>query len=270
MPRYGLCQPWPLISAKDHRLPSKTAWWTQEPDLSDARTYLDVRDAVARRIGTSDLARGARLPSERQMQTATGAARGTVRAALFQLEAEGLIYRKTRSGWYVSPSPIAYDPTRWESFTVFVTAQGRAPRTEALETQEMTATPALAGVFGVAMGAPLFTLRRRRYIDDRAVLIETIQVDPRLAPDLLNHDLNGSLTGVLRSHYGIEVVRNRVEMSPCAFTEAEAEALGIRPGLPGLLIKRISYDDKGRVVEYDHEYWLHDALKVTLDIHLED
>ena len=251
-------------------MPSKTAWWTQGLDLSDSRTYLDVRDAIAQRIGQADLAHGARLPSERQLQTATGAARGTVRAALFQLEAEGLIYRKNRSGWYVSPPPIAYDPTRWESFMSFVAAQGRAPRTEALDTGEGVATPALGEIFGVAAGAMLFTIRRRRYIDDRAVLVETIYVDPRLAPDLLAHDLNGSLTGVLRSHYGVEVVRNRVEMSPCALTETEAEALGIRSGLPGLLVKRISYDHAGRVVEYDHEYWLHDALKVTLDIHLED
>ncbi len=244
-------------------------------DLSETRTYLDVRDAIAHSIGAhsigkDDLAHGARLPSERQLQTATGAARGTVRAALFQLEAEGLIYRKNRSGWFVSPPPIAYDPTRWESFMSYVAAQGRTPRTEALDTRVCAATPALADIFGVAIGAPLFAIRRRRYIDDRAVLIETIHVDPRLAPALLDHDLNGSLTGVLRSHYGIEVVRNRVEMSPCAFTETEAEALRIRSGLPGLLIRRISYDAKGRVVEYDHEYWLHDALKVTVDIRLDD
>ena len=251
-------------------MPSKTARWTQGQDLSDARTYLDVRDAIAHRIGQDDLVHGARLASERQLQTTTGAARGTVRAALFQLEAEGLIYRRNRSGWYVSPPPIAYDPTRWESFMSYVAAQGRTPRTEALDVRDDVATPALADVFGFAVGAPLFAIRRRRYIDDRAVLVETIHVDPRVAPGLLDHDLNGSLTAVLRSHYAIEVVRNRVEMSPCALTETEAEALRIRSGLPGLLIKRISYDDKGRVVEYDHEYWLHDALKVTLDIHLKD
>jgi len=250
-------------------LPAKTDW-IQGQDLSDTRTYLDVRDAVARRIAKGDLPYSARLPSERQLQTATGAARGTVRAALAQLEAEGLIYRKNRSGWYVSPPPIAYDPTRWESFMTYVAAQGRSPRTEALEAGEIQATDTLAAVFGVPVGAPLFALRRRRYIDDRAVLVETIHVDPRLAPGLLEHDLNGSLTAVLRSHYGVGVVRNRVEMSPCALTQAEALALSIRSGLPGLLVRRISYDDQGRVVEYDHEYWLHDALKVAVDIRLDD
>lgn len=237
-------------------------------DSTDPRTYLDVRDRIARHIGRDDLPHGARLPSERQMQSTTGAARGTVRAALFQLEAEGLIYRKNRSGWYVAPPPIVYDPTRWESFMSYVAAQGRAPRTETLETRIWAATPDLANVFGVAEGAPLFEIRRRRYIDERAALVETIFVDPAMAPGLLDHDLNGSLTAVLRRHYGIDVVRNRVEMSPCALTQREAGALRIRSGLPGLLIKRISYDRQGRVVEYDHEYWLHDALKVTVDIRL--
>ena len=237
-------------------------------DSSDTRTYLDVRDIIAQRIETGDLPHAARLPSERQMQTGTGAARGTVRAALFQLEAEGRIYRKNRSGWYVAPPPIVYDPTRWESFISYVSAQGREPRTETLETRTCAANLVLSEVFGVAEGALLFEIRRRRYIDDRAALIETIHVNPGLAPGLLDHDLNGSLSSLLRNHYGLEVVRNRVEMTPCALTQVEAMALGVRSGLPGLLIKRISYDPAGRVVEYDHEYWLHDALKVTVDIRL--
>ncbi len=238
-------------------------------NTSDTATYLDVRDLIANRIGQGALAAGARLPSERELQVTTGTARGTVRAALFQLEAEGVIYRKNRSGWYVAPPPIVYDPTRWESFMAFVAAQGRTPRTETLATGTVTATPILAEVFGVAVGASLFEIRRRRYIDDRAALVETIYVDPGMAPDLLDHSLDGSLTSVLRDHYGIGVVRNRVEMSPCALTQAVASELGIRSGLPGLLIKRISYDKAGRVVEYDHEYWLHDALTVSVDIRLD-
>ncbi len=253
-------------------MPPKTTWRTQPRESSDAHTYLDVRDLVARHIAGGDLAHGARLPSEREMQTGSGAARGTVRAALFQLEAEGLIYRKNRSGWYVAPPPIVYDPTRWESFMSYVAAQGRVPRTETIDIRTRPASAATADVFGVAEGASLFEIRRRRYIDDRAALVETIHVDPAVAPALLDHDLNGSLTAVLRDHYGVTVVRNRVEMSPCALTqaEAEAEALRVRSGLPGLLIKRISYDRAGRVVEYDHEYWLHDALTVSVDIRLDD
>lgn len=241
-------------------------WWMDLPDGADTRHYLGVRDSIAAHIENGDLGHNACLPSERQLQSGTGAARGTVRAALFQLEAEGLIYRKERSGWYVSPAPIVYDPTRWEGFMSYVKAQGRDPKTELLGTCEVQATAALADIFGVDAGGTLYELRRRRYVDDRAVLVETIYVDPRLAPGLLDHDLDGSLTQVLKREYIVDVARNRIDMQPCALTQAEAAALRVKSGLPGLLVTRISYDAQGRVVEYDQEYWRHDALKVSVDI----
>lgn len=241
-------------------------WSMALPDNAESRSYLAVRDRIAVHILRGDLEANGCLPSERQLQSGTGAARGTVRAALFQLEAEGLIYRKERSGWYVSPAPIVYDPTRSEGFMSYVTAQHREPRTELLSACEVAASGACPAVFGIQPGQPLYELRRRRYVDARAVLVETIYVDPRMAPDLLTHDLADSLTSVLRNRFGISVARNRIEMQPCALTQDVAMALHVKPGLPGLMVSRISEDATGRVVEYDQEYWCHDALKVSIDM----
>lgn len=107
----------------------------------DSLHYLGVRDAIATRIAGGELKPGERLPSERQLQVGGGVARGTIREALFQLEAEGIIYRKDRSGWYVSPPPVVYDPTRWEGFMSYVEAQGRRPETETLSKTEIACTP---------------------------------------------------------------------------------------------------------------------------------
>ncbi len=227
--------------------------------------YLALRDRIAEGIGDGRLAAGARLPSERQLQSGSGAARGTIREALFQLEAEGLNYRRDRSGWYVSPPPVTYDPTRWEGFMTYVTAQGRSPATETLWTKEVPASPAMADIFRVAPGARMFVISRRRSIDGRAVLIERITVDAQLAPGLLLRDFNGSLTQVLKSCYGLSVARNRVDMRPCALVRSAAEGLGVKTGTPGLLVVRTSFDERGRVVEYDQEYWRHDAIRVHVD-----
>ncbi len=51
------------------------------------------------------------------MGDAFGITRMTIRQALFQLEAEGLIYRLNRRGWFVSPPRLRYDPTANLSFT---------------------------------------------------------------------------------------------------------------------------------------------------------
>ncbi len=202
------------------------------------------------------------------MQAETGAARGTIREALFQLEAEGLIYRRDRSGWYVSPPAVTYDPTRWAGFMAYVTEQGRTPGTETLSKASASVIASVEAIFGVAPGAMLHTIRRRRLIDGRPVLVERIVVDPALAPDLLSHSLDGSLTHILTTHYGITVARNSVDMRPCALVREEAEALGVKSGTPGLLVVRTSFDSAGRVVEYDQEYWRHDAIRVRVDLNV--
>lgn len=235
----------------------------QQPDTLQ---YLGVRDDIAARIAGGEFKPGERLPSERKLQVGGGVARGTIREALFQLEAEGVVYRKDRSGWYVSPPPVVYDPTRWEGFMSFVEAQGRQPKTETLSKIEIACDGVLAEIFSRPVGAPMYWIRRRRSIDGRTVLIESIIVDASMAPGLIEHDLDGSLTSVLKSVYGIGVARNKVDMQPCALTGSEAEALRVKSGLPGLSVVRTCYDAKGRVVEFDREYWRHDALKVSVDI----
>ncbi len=232
--------------------------------------YLVLRDQIALNIELGKLAAGTRLPSERQLQADSGAARGTIREALFQLEAEGLIYRRDRSGWYVSPPAVTYDPTRWYGFMTYVAEQGRTPGTEVLSKELIPATPALADIFRIAPGTPLYDISRRRSVDGRAVLVERIYISPVMAPNLLNHALDGSITRILGTAYDLTVARNRVDMRPCALVKQAADALGVKPGTPGLLVVRTSLAADGRVVEYDHEYWRHDAIRVHVDLQVQD
>lgn len=232
---------------------------------SEGLHYIGLRDHIASRIARGELTSGDKLPSERRLQGDLGVARGTIREGLFRLEAEGVIYRRGRSGWYVSPPPVVYDPTRWEGFMSYVEAQGRTPATETISAEAIVADPLLAEVFSRPTGAPLYMIRRRRYVDSRAVLVERIVVDAALAPDLLRFSFDQSLTSILKSAYGLSVARTQLLMQPCALTGYEAEALRLKSGLPGLAVQRTSYDAQGRVVEFDHEYWRHDAVRISVD-----
>ena len=237
---------------------------TSKPDVGPQ--YLVLRDQIALSIELGKIAPGTRLPSERKLQADTGAARGTIREALFQLQAEGLIYRRDRTGWYVAPPAITYNPTRWNGFMSYVAEQGRTPGTEVLSKEQIPATPALADIFRIAPGTQLYDIFRRRSVDGRAVLLERIYVDPMLAPGLLEHGLDGSITRILASAYDLTVARNRVDMRPCALVKQVADTLNVKPGTPGLLVVRTSLAADGRVVEYDQEYWRHDAIRIHVDV----
>lgn len=226
--------------------------------------YLALRDSMAQRILDRDIVSGDKLPSERLLQVEFEVARGTVREALFQLEAEGLIYRRDRSGWYVSHAAVSYDPTRWAGFMTYVAEQGRIPTTETLS-KRTEVVPEATGIFSNARDQPMHVIQRRRAIDGHPVLVERIIVHPDLAPSLLDYDLNQSLTLVLKTIYGVSVARNRVAMRPCALVKNEAIALGVKSGTPGLLVERTSFTADGRIVEYDQEYWRHDAIVICVD-----
>jgi len=248
------------------RAPSDLLDLFRPNDPAEGPQYLVLRDRIARVIEMGRLKPETRLPSERQFQSDTGIARGTIREALAQLESEGLIYRRDRSGWYVSPPAVTYDPTRWAGFMTYVEEQGRVPGTETLDKRSVPASSAMADLFRMAPGAPLLQIERRRTIDGRPVLVERILVDPALAPDLLTHDLDCSLTEILKRHYRFQVSRNRMDIRPCALIRETAERLGVKSGTPGLKVTRTSFDAQGRVVEYDREYWRHDAVRIHVDI----
>lgn len=230
--------------------------------------YLRIRDQLAGDIRQGGLA--AKLPGERELAERFGCTRVTLREALQQLETEGLLYRENRRGWFVAPPRVRYNPTRTAGFMDYVAAQGRQPRTETLRREVRQADARLAARMGLEEGARLFAIERRRWIDQRPVLLERILLDAAWCPGLLEEDLDGSLTRVLRERLGKRPQRCELAMHPCALGAAEAEPLQLAPGAPGLFLERLSYAEDDRLVELDQEFWRPDALEIVIQARYPD
>src|SRR5262245_57014686 len=63
--------------------------------------YLQIADVLRRQIADGDLPDGAPLPSVRHLVDQFGTAQGTVRQAIEQLKAEGLVATRQGSGTFV-------------------------------------------------------------------------------------------------------------------------------------------------------------------------
>ncbi|MCJ1884334.1 GntR family transcriptional regulator [Pseudomonas sp. LA21] len=230
--------------------------------------YLRIRDQLARDVAGSAL--GPRLPPERELAERFGCTRVTLREALQQLETEGVLYRENRRGWFVSPPRIRYNPTRTTGFMDYVQAQGRTPRTEVLSAECCVAGPALALRMGLADDAEVFRVRRRRWVDERPVMLEEITLDASWCPGLLDEALDRSLTQVLRERLGLALSRCELAMHPTALVESQAVPLQLTPGSPGLYVERCNYVADGRLVEWDQEFWRSDALEIVIDARFPD
>ncbi len=229
--------------------------------------YLRIRDHFASLIEAGTLAPRSKLPPERAVGDAFGITRMTIRQALFQLEAEGLIYRLNRRGWFVSPPRLRYDPTANLSFTENAVAQGRVPGVTVLSSEQVLSSAWDREHLGVAANAPVFLIRRIRSIDDRAVLVEHLHLDASRCPGLLDEPLNRSMTEILADRYGIFFGRRRIHMRPTALDQAHAQTLNVAAGTPSLYVTRAIYDQFGSVVQVDQEFWRHDALDIMVDVH---
>ncbi|WP_413038010.1 UTRA domain-containing protein, partial [Pseudomonas aeruginosa] len=123
----------------------------------------------------------------------------------------------------------------------------------------------LAKRMGLEDSAPVYFLQRRRWVDERPVLIELIALDAGWCPGLLDHDLDTSLMSLLRERFGLQPTRCQLAMHPTALNAAQAEPLQLAPGSPALYLERLSYAEGQRVVEFDQEFWRPDALEIVLD-----
>lgn len=113
----------------------------------------------------------------------------------------------------------------------------------------------------------IYLLTRLRYADGRAVCYCENHCLPARVPELLQYDLNGSLTEVYESHYNLVYTSMHLSFYPTAMPAQAAQALGVMEGRPALLLRRLNYDQHGRVLDLDIEYWRHDSLRIEVDTH---
>ena len=226
--------------------------------------HMHFRDHFASMIEAQTLAPGSKLPPERTLAEEFEISRVTVRQALIRMEAEGLIFREERRGWFVSPPRIRYDPTANTSFTESITKQGRVAGTTVLSKQQVAASQWISNPLRCAVGVPIFIISRLRSVDGRAVMVEQIHVNAKRCPGLLDYPLDQSMTDLMLEKFGIIEHRTQISMRPTALSDQPAKALGASVGTPSLYLSRTILDQLKEVVEFDHEFWRHDAIDICV------
>lgn len=230
------------------------------------RTVTAICRALQEQMDSGLLLPGGKLPAERQLAEVFSTTRITLREALGQMEAQGLIYREDRRGWFVSPPRIAYNPLQRSHFHAMVSEQGRVPATELLSAQLVPATAAMCARLELPALSRVIQVCRARSIDGRLVLYAEHYLNPDFFAGILAFDLTRSLTDLYQSEYGISYGRVAFDMAPTALPPEAARVLKVTGGSPALRITRVNRDMQGRVIDCDLEYWRHDAIEVRVEV----
>lgn len=224
--------------------------------------YRQLLQLLRQQILSGALAPAAQLPTEEELAQTYGLSRGTVRKAIEQLSAEGLVYTAQGSGTYVSASHPNALPFRFTDCT-----PAAAPSFRVLTRATIPADMAVAERLMVPLGEPLLHIARQR-LDGDAVIGFSERFLPRsLCPDLLSEDLTQpSIHDILVSRSELPLLRATLEIEAQLLSAADAALLHAAPGAPAIVISRLTYTAPNRpAVWYRGLYLRAYCVGVTVD-----
>lgn len=234
--------------------------------------YAQLRDALLREVKDGGLQPGDRFPTEAAIRERYRVSRATIRQALADLEAGGVIRKVQGLGTFVAVPKIRHVPLL-TSFTELASSQGFTPSHRVLSSSTEQAPAEVAAELGLADGAPCRFLRRLFLADGEAVgLAETWLPAAALGghDELFERERldQGSMYEALQSEpIGLVLERAVETISPGAVDAQSAGLLGCEPGAPVLLIRRLTFTPDGSAVEATRLVFVGDRYEYRVELH---
>ena len=159
-------------------------------DASGQKTgYGEVKAAIRAMIERGGWKPGVKLPSERELEGQFGCARLTVRRALQELQAEGLIERRHGSGSYVADlQPISSVLTVKDVHQEIV-ERGHRHSIRVLSARRLKANAAIADAMRVPRQSDVFCCEVLHLENGVPIQFEERFINPEVIPDFLDLDL---------------------------------------------------------------------------------
>jgi len=221
--------------------------------------------ALRELIAGHEYAHGALLPDELTLASRLGVSRGTVRAAILRLVAEGTLERKAGVGTRVVQRAAESAISAWRSFSRDMARQGIEIRTFRLSLKQVRASDRVADALRVKPGVSVQQLDRVRGWDELPVLRSRSWFHPRLrfAPD---ETFSRPLYDLVADVSGLIAERAHEEFGAEGATAALANDLGVKRGSPLLLRRHRVVDTRGRPIEFAEVHYVSSRFTLTLDL----
>ncbi|WP_433873784.1 GntR family transcriptional regulator [Saccharopolyspora sp. CA-218241] len=219
---------------------------------------------ILRDIACNELLPGSPVPSERELAQRYGVSRLTVREAVGQLVAEGLLRRVRGKGTFTT-RPRVDAQLHLASFTEEMRRRGMRPETVLLQATEQAPPPEVASSLGLRRDQRAHHLHRLRKADGAPMAVERGWYHAGLLPGLLRQDLSDSLYTLLARVYDVHLERGTQTVLAEGADAATAALLDVRPGSPVLVFHRVS-TARGRPVEDMTSWYRGDLYQVTMQL----
>ncbi len=212
----------------------------------------------------SELAPDAPIPSERELMSAYGVSRMTVREAIGQLVSEGRLYSVRGKGTFVA-RPRVESQLHLASFTDDMRRRGLSPATVVLRAERAAPPTQVRNALRLPARQQAYHLERLRIADGVPMALEEGWYATGPLPGLLDHDLTRSLYATFAGDYDLVIDSARQTVWAEVAERATARLLGVRAGAPLLAFQRIG--SAGHLaVEHNTSWYRGDRYRVHMSL----
>nr|WP_027872418.1 UTRA domain-containing protein [[Eubacterium] cellulosolvens] len=172
--------------------------------------YDSIYNDLKLKIDSNVYEDGTYLPSENTLIKLYGCSRNTIRRAVSHLIIEGYVQPHHGKGVRIihSSSPNRkYDFTMSgiQGFTDTVTKSGYEVKTKVIVFTDMEVNEQLEKKTGIPLGMPIYYIRRVRYLDGIAKMVDTNLIRKDIVPGLTKADAEKSLFFYFSNSAGLEI-----------------------------------------------------------------
>ncbi|MBR0671150.1 phosphonate metabolism transcriptional regulator PhnF [Roseomonas soli] len=228
--------------------------------------WRQIAATIEGEISRGGKAGGERLSTEAVLTKRFGVNRHTVRRALEDLEARGLIRVEQGRGAFVAEDVVDYRLGARTRFSELVRGQNREPAGRILRISEIQAETQLAEALGIRRGRLVLRVDRLGLADGRPVVLGAHYLPlPRCAaaPEALER--SGSITAALEA-CGIPDYRRRASRITARLpTPEEAELLQQSRSRPVLVAESLNVDPAGQPVDWTQSVYAAGRVQLVVE-----
>ena len=226
--------------------------------------FQEIENSVLKNIENGVFAKGTAIPSEPELAREFGTTRMTVRRAIDELVAKGMLYRVQGKGTFVSHLDLQ-KMYRNHGFTNNMQSLGYEPASVVLDFSLCRPPPEVAESLQLSAGENVFYLRRIRMADFEAVAVEQVWFSEMRFPKLADYNFEeNSLYDVLRSEYNLEAGYSHQKINTAEISGEVAEILFSQKSGTALHIQSVDYDHTLQPITVNSSYY--HGRKYTLEV----
>jgi GntR family transcriptional regulator len=203
-------------------------------------------------IASGRLTPGERLAPERELGARLDVARNTLRRALTDLAARGLIEARDRSGWFVNGRGVTIETISGpQGLTDWAAVHGLTVSSKVVVARVRAADETEAAALRIPADSQIFELERVRFVEGAPLSLDRSILVPAVAATVAELDFSTrSLFRTLREQNGIEPSRAECVLRAITTDRRIADLLGLTEGDPLLELFETVFDQYGEPFEY--------------------